>query len=234
MRARGGLAVRPRQHAAQRVARRLRRHRPRDDRLHRARTRGLRRPTPTRCAATTGCATARRCSAWCATTACARRTSCTTRTCCPGSRSACTATRTTWLRCSACAGSKFILTNAPRAYAERVLGALGIARWFDGVIAIEDMHMFGQLRPKPDARMLRRLVARLRVPAVALRAGGRHAGAPEGGAQRRACRRCGCSAGCAGRRPCRAARRGMRCGRPTSTGGCAGSAICCAEPPPRR
>jgi putative hydrolase of the HAD superfamily len=25
--------------------------------------------------------------------------------------------------------------------------------------------MFGQLRPKPDARMLRRLVARLRVPA---------------------------------------------------------------------
>ena len=62
-------------------------------------------------------------------------------------------------------GKKFVLTNAPRAYAERVLGALGIARWFDGVIAIEDMHMFGQLRPKPDARMLRRLLARLRVPA---------------------------------------------------------------------
>ena len=62
-------------------------------------------------------------------------------------------------------GRKFILTNAPRAYTERVLGVLGIARWFDGVIAIEDMHMFGQLRPKPDARMLRRLVARLRVPA---------------------------------------------------------------------
>ncbi len=62
-------------------------------------------------------------------------------------------------------GRKFILTNAPRAYTERVLGALEIARWFDGVIAIEDMHMFGQLRPKPDARMLRRLVARLGVPA---------------------------------------------------------------------
>ncbi len=62
-------------------------------------------------------------------------------------------------------GKKFILTNAPRAYTERVLGVLGIARWFDGVIAIEDMHMFGQLRPKPDARMLRRLVAQLRVPA---------------------------------------------------------------------
>ena len=63
-------------------------------------------------------------------------------------------------------GRKFILTNAPRAYTERVLGVLGIARWFDGVIAIEDMHMFGQLRPKPDARMLRRLVAQLRVPAT--------------------------------------------------------------------
>jgi putative hydrolase of the HAD superfamily len=62
-------------------------------------------------------------------------------------------------------GRKIILTNAPRAYAERVLGALGIARWFDGLIAIEDMHMFGHLRPKPDARMLRRLVAHLRVPA---------------------------------------------------------------------
>jgi len=62
-------------------------------------------------------------------------------------------------------GRKFILTNAPRAYTGRVLGALGIARWFDGVIAIEDMRMFGQLRPKPDARMLRRLVVRLRAPA---------------------------------------------------------------------
>ena len=61
-------------------------------------------------------------------------------------------------------GRKFILTNAPRAYTERVLGVLGIGRWFDGVIAIEDMHMFGQLRPKPDARMLRRLAASLRVP----------------------------------------------------------------------
>ena len=61
-------------------------------------------------------------------------------------------------------GRKFILTNAPRAYALRVLGALGITRLFDGVIAIEDMAMFGQLRPKPDARMLRRIAVRLRVP----------------------------------------------------------------------
>jgi putative hydrolase of the HAD superfamily len=63
-------------------------------------------------------------------------------------------------------GRKFILTNAPRAYAERVLGALGIGRHFEALISIEDMRMFGELRPKPDARMLRMLLARLRVPAT--------------------------------------------------------------------
>jgi putative hydrolase of the HAD superfamily len=60
-------------------------------------------------------------------------------------------------------GRKFVLTNAPRAYAARVLRALGAARHFDGVLAIEDMAMFGDLRPKPDARMLRWVAARLRV-----------------------------------------------------------------------
>ena len=61
-------------------------------------------------------------------------------------------------------GRKYILTNAPAAYAARVLGVLGISRLFDGVFAIEDMRMFGDLRPKPDARMLRALAARLGVP----------------------------------------------------------------------
>lgn len=61
-------------------------------------------------------------------------------------------------------GRKLILTNAPAAYAARVLRALGIERWFDGVLSIEDMHMFGDLRPKPDARMLRHVAARLKVP----------------------------------------------------------------------
>jgi putative hydrolase of the HAD superfamily len=60
-------------------------------------------------------------------------------------------------------GRKLILTNAPRAYALRVLDALRIGRLFDAVISIEDMWMFGHLRPKPDARMLRALCARLRV-----------------------------------------------------------------------
>jgi len=61
-------------------------------------------------------------------------------------------------------GRKFILTNAPVAYAMRVLNVLGIAAWFDGILSIEDMHMFGHLRPKPDARMLRWMAARLKVP----------------------------------------------------------------------
>lgn len=60
-------------------------------------------------------------------------------------------------------GRKFILTNAPRAYAERVLAALGAAHHFDGLLCIEDMAMFGDLRPKPDARMLRWVAARLKV-----------------------------------------------------------------------
>jgi putative hydrolase of the HAD superfamily len=61
-------------------------------------------------------------------------------------------------------GRKYVLTNAPRAYALRVLGALGLLSLFDGIFAIEDMAMFGHLRPKPDARMLRRIAARLGVP----------------------------------------------------------------------
>jgi putative hydrolase of the HAD superfamily len=61
-------------------------------------------------------------------------------------------------------GRKVILTNAPRAYALRVLTTLRLLHLFDDVITIEDMSMFGSLRPKPDARMLRRVAARLGVP----------------------------------------------------------------------
>ncbi|MFY9514474.1 MAG: pyrimidine 5'-nucleotidase [Rubrivivax sp.] len=60
-------------------------------------------------------------------------------------------------------GRKLILTNAPAAYTARVLGALGIEHLFDGVITVERMAMFGQLRPKPDARMLRRVAVQLKV-----------------------------------------------------------------------
>ena len=60
-------------------------------------------------------------------------------------------------------GRKFLLTNAPEAYARRVLSALGMERCFEAVIAVEQMAMFGQLRPKPDARMFRHLLARLKL-----------------------------------------------------------------------
>jgi putative hydrolase of the HAD superfamily len=61
-------------------------------------------------------------------------------------------------------GLRIVLTNAPRHYAQRVLRTLRIEHLFDAVLAIEDMAMFGHLRPKPDARMLRRVAARLRMP----------------------------------------------------------------------
>ncbi len=63
-------------------------------------------------------------------------------------------------------GRRFVLTNAPRRYAMRVLRALRLDRCFDGILSVEDMAMFGDLRPKPDARMLRALVAKLKVRAT--------------------------------------------------------------------
>jgi putative hydrolase of the HAD superfamily len=62
-------------------------------------------------------------------------------------------------------GRKFLLTNAPADYAKRVLTALDLASVFEGIIAIEGMRLFGDLRPKPDARMLRVVLARHKLPA---------------------------------------------------------------------
>ena len=56
-------------------------------------------------------------------------------------------------------GRKIVLTNAGRGYAVRVLRALGVLGCFEAVIGVEQMHCFGDLRPKPDARMLRLLAA---------------------------------------------------------------------------
>jgi len=61
-------------------------------------------------------------------------------------------------------GRKVLLTNAPLAYALRVLKALKMRRCFDSVLALEHMAMFGELRPKPDRRMFRYIAARLKVP----------------------------------------------------------------------
>jgi putative hydrolase of the HAD superfamily len=63
-------------------------------------------------------------------------------------------------------GRKFVLTNAPASYAKRVLTALDLAGAFEGVISIEGMRVFGKLRPKPDARMFKVVLARMKlVPA---------------------------------------------------------------------
>lgn len=93
-----------------------------------------------------------------------RRTSCTTPTCCRGWKGACAVTHPHDVAAlAALPGRKYVLTNAPRDYALRVLRVLGLLPLFDGVLSIEDMVMFGQLRPKPDARMLRQVAVRLRV-----------------------------------------------------------------------
>lgn len=66
-----------------------------------------------------------------------------------------------WLR--RLPGRKVLLTNAPQAYAHRVLKALGIAPLFERVVAVEHMRMFGHYRPKPDVRMFRHICAQLRI-----------------------------------------------------------------------
>jgi len=60
-------------------------------------------------------------------------------------------------------GRKLLLTNAPRAYALRVLRHLGMQHCFEAIIAIEDMRAFGHWRPKPDARMLKLLLRTHRI-----------------------------------------------------------------------
>ncbi|WP_354685889.1 pyrimidine 5'-nucleotidase [Cupriavidus necator] len=56
-------------------------------------------------------------------------------------------------------GRKILVTNAPQDYAQAVLDIAGIRHCFERVVAIEQMWVHGHLRPKPDRRMLRRLLA---------------------------------------------------------------------------
>jgi putative hydrolase of the HAD superfamily len=55
-------------------------------------------------------------------------------------------------------GRKILLTNAPTTYSTGVMRHLGLQRHFAHHIAIEDMHVHRQLRPKPSKLMLRRLL----------------------------------------------------------------------------
>ena len=62
-------------------------------------------------------------------------------------------------------GRKILLTNAPARYSRDVVRHLGLQRHFTHHVAIENMRVHGQLRPKPSKLMLRRLLRRHGVPA---------------------------------------------------------------------
>ncbi|HEY0488351.1 MAG TPA: HAD-IA family hydrolase [Telluria sp.] len=55
-------------------------------------------------------------------------------------------------------GRKILLTNAPTRYSTDVVRHLKLQRHFSHHVAIENMHVHGQLRPKPSKLMLRRLL----------------------------------------------------------------------------
>lgn len=60
-------------------------------------------------------------------------------------------------------GQKILLTNGPTRYSTQVMRHLGLQRQFEHHIAIEQMRVHGQLRPKPSKLMLRRLLRKHRV-----------------------------------------------------------------------
>ncbi|MDB5745502.1 MAG: Phosphoglycolate phosphatase [Massilia sp.] len=57
-------------------------------------------------------------------------------------------------------GRKILLTNGPLDYSTHVVRHLDLHRHFAHHIAIEQMHVHGQLRPKPSKLMLARLLRR--------------------------------------------------------------------------
>jgi putative hydrolase of the HAD superfamily len=57
-------------------------------------------------------------------------------------------------------GRKILLTNAPLDYSTHVVRHLGLHRYFAHHVAIEQMRVHGQLRPKPSKLMLARLLRR--------------------------------------------------------------------------
>jgi putative hydrolase of the HAD superfamily len=63
-------------------------------------------------------------------------------------------------------GQKILLTNGPLRYSSEVVRHLGLHRHFARHVAIEDMHVHRQLRPKPSKLMLRRLLRRHGVAAA--------------------------------------------------------------------
>lgn len=70
---------------------------------------------------------------------------------------------TSYLSCLA--GRKIILTNAPANYARQILQLLDINHLFERVISIEDMLRLHRYSPKPSRRLMRLLLAELRLSA---------------------------------------------------------------------
>jgi len=66
-------------------------------------------------------------------------------------------------------GERWLLTNAPRIYAEQVLELLGLHNSFDRLITIEDMVLCGRFRPKPSMLLMRHLLRRSGRPAHQIR-----------------------------------------------------------------
>jgi putative hydrolase of the HAD superfamily len=62
-------------------------------------------------------------------------------------------------------GRKILLTNAPLDYSTHVMRHLGLGRHFAHHIAIEQMHVHRQLRPKPSKLMLARLLRKYGIAA---------------------------------------------------------------------
>lgn len=62
-------------------------------------------------------------------------------------------------------GRKILLTNAPRRYAHEVVRHLGLHRHFAEHVPIESMRVHRHLHPKPSKRLLRKLLAKRRLPA---------------------------------------------------------------------
>lgn len=62
-------------------------------------------------------------------------------------------------------GDRWLLSNAPRAYAEGVLQWMGLRHLFKRLITVEDMRICGRLRPKPSGLLMRHVLRHARRPA---------------------------------------------------------------------
>ena len=72
-------------------------------------------------------------------------------------------------RISRLSGERWLLTNAPRIYAEQVIALLGLKHSFHRLITIEDMVLCGRFRPKPSMLLMRHLQRHARRPACRIR-----------------------------------------------------------------